>query len=218
MVKPLLFLVAGMIAGSFLVLALPALSQEGGDPHARYGRDVPATPEAQAAMMKRWQESMTPGRFHERLSYFVGEWKTVTKMWMGGAGSGEPATSSGKATYRWLMEGRWLAQDFSGDMMGIPFTGFALTGYDNFRKQYTGTWIDSMSTALATMEGGIDRTGKRIEMFGKLDEPMLDQAGKSAKYVTQIVDDDHFTFELHDLDIIGGETKVLGIAYERLKK
>jgi hypothetical protein len=169
-------------------------------------------------MMKKWQETMTPGRFHERLGYFVGEWKAMTKMWMGGAGSGEPATAAGKATYRWLMEGRWLAQDYTGDMMGMPFTGFALTGYDNFRHQYAGLWIDSMSTALVTMEGGIDRTGKRIEMFGRVDEPSLGQIGKTAKYVTQILDDDHFVFEFHDLDIIGGETKVLEIAYERVKK
>jgi hypothetical protein len=139
-------------------------------------------------------------------------------MWMGGAGSGEPATSSGKATYRWLMEGRWLAQDYSGDMMGMPFTGFALTGYDNFHRQYVGLWIDSMSTALVTMEGGIDRTGKRIELFGRMDEPMLAQIGKTAKYVTQILGDDRFVFEVHDLDIIGGDTKVLELTYERVKR
>jgi hypothetical protein len=34
--------------------------------------------------------------------------------------------------------------------MGMPFEGLGYTGYDNVKKQYFGTWIDSMSTGIMT--------------------------------------------------------------------
>jgi hypothetical protein len=196
-------------------LGVPGFLSGEEDEHAKYGRDVPEmTPEAQAEMMKTWQAMATPGKYHERLGYFLGDWTTTTKMWMGP----QAMESEGKATFRWLMKGRWMSQDYSGSVMGMPMRGFGISGYDNYRKAYVGCWMDSFSTVMATYEGGIDRSGKVIEQFGKMDEPTMGQIGKTAKYVTRIVDADTFVFELHDLDIIGGQTKVVEITYTRATK
>jgi Protein of unknown function (DUF1579) len=210
--------ICGVLLGA-VVLGVPSvLLGKEEDPHAKFGRNIAHTPEAQAEMMKKWQAVATPGKAHERLAYFLGKWQIESKMWMGGEGSGEPMVSKGEATFRWLMEGRWMAQEFSGSipMMGA-YNGFGISGYDNFRKQYVGCWVDSMGTALLNMSGSIDRTGRVIEQFGSMDEPMLDQVGKIAKYVTRITGDDSFAFEIHDLDIIGGNTKVLEMTYTRVK-
>jgi hypothetical protein len=210
--------VFGALVGA-VVLGVPGgLLGEEEDPHARYGREIPSTPEAQAEMMRKWMATAQPGKFHERLGYFVGDWTVESRMWMGGEGSGPPMESKGEATFRWLMEGRWLAQDYTGSMpMMGEFKGFLLQGYDNFRKQYVSVWVDSIGTAMSTMAGGIDRTGRIIEMFGTMDEPGLDQIGKTAKFAVRITGDDAFVFEIHDLDIIGGNTKVMELLYTRVK-
>lgn len=129
-----------------------------------------------------------------------------------------PEPETGTATFRWLHEGRWVSQEMKSSMWGQPYRGFGIQGYDNYKKAYVGTWCDSSSTHLLTFQGNIDQSGKLIEQFGKMDEPMLSQVGKTVKYVTRILDDDSFEFEIHDLDITGGESKVFTIKYTRVKK
>ena len=38
-------------------------------------------------------------------------------------------------------------------MMGQPFSGVGIDGYDNLRKKYVTTWIDTMGTGIFSMEG-----------------------------------------------------------------
>jgi uncharacterized protein DUF1579 len=41
-------------------------------------------------------------------------------------------------------------------MMGMPFTGHGMQGYDNVTGKYWATWNDSMSTGLMVSEGTCD--------------------------------------------------------------
>jgi hypothetical protein len=34
-------------------------------------------------------------------------------------------------------------------MMGMPMSGFGMTGFDNTRKQYVGTWADTFGTSIS---------------------------------------------------------------------
>jgi hypothetical protein len=165
---------------------------------------------------KRWMEMATPSHFHKRLEYFLGKWDTTTKMWMGGPES-QPTESAGEAEYRWLMEGRWLTEEFKGQMMGMPMDGFGLFGYDNFRKQFVGCWVDNFGTAMQVIRGLLDKTGKVLIQYGTMDEPMTGEVGKAVKYVTRILDEDMFLFEIHDLGIGEDNTKVIEITYQRQK-
>lgn len=174
------------------------------------------SPEETQEAMARWQATMQPGIYHKRLETFVGEWDVTVKMWMGGPGA--PAQESrGDASAHWLFDGKWLAEDFKGTMMGMPFRGFSLTGYDNFRREYVGIWVDDMGTSMAKMSGRLDQTGKVLTMYGEMDEPMWNEMGKQVKYVNRIVDENHHVFELHDLAIGGENTMVMEITYTRKK-
>jgi len=164
--------------------------------------------------MAMWMELGQPSIYHKRLEYFVGDWDTTTKMWMGGPGS--PAQeSSGTAEYTWMMEGRWLAEKFHGNMMGMAFEGFMLLGYDNYRREYVSIWVDGMSSSMSFASGRLDQTGKIITVFGDMDEPMTGELGKVTKMVRRIVDDNTFVFEIHDLAIGGDNTMVMEITYKR---
>ena len=59
-----------------------------------------------------------------------------------------PMESTGACDNTVLLEGRFLQQKCTGDMMGQPFTGIGVHGYDNATKKYVTTWIDSMGASL----------------------------------------------------------------------
>lgn len=169
---------------------------------------------SQEEMMKRWEESMTPGDAHKKLEQFVGTWNVEAKVWMNGP-KGEPSVSKGTAEYKLALGGRYLQQEFSGEMMGQQMNGVGYTGYDNFGKKYVSFWIDNMSTAMSTMEGTMDKEGKTLTLRGKMDEPSTGQKGKKVKYVTRVVDKDKHVFESYDVTSFGEKQPVMVITYTR---
>jgi len=168
-----------------------------------------------AEAMKRWQAACTPGKQHAELKKFVGSWDTTMRMWMGPGTP--PLESKGSAEFRWLMEGRWLQQDYKGSMMGQPMRGFGLQGYDNFKQKHVSMWVDDSTTTLTTSEGNLDQTGKILWAFGLMDEPMTGEHDKTVRYVTRWLADDKFVFEIHDLPMSETEPKVVEITYTRRK-
>ena len=127
----------------------------------------------------------------------------------------------GKASNKWLLEGRYLSMDWEGTMMGQPIVGWGVMGYDNFRKEYVSAMGNTMGTSIEMARGFIDLTGKQITLYGTMDEPAMDQIDKPVKYVTRIVDADHYVFEIYDPDIEdggGGSPLVISVSYTRKKK
>jgi len=169
---------------------------------------------SQEEMMKAWQESMTPGPEHKMLEMFVGSWDVDAKMWMNGP-TGEPAVSKGTAEYKMVLGGRYLEQDFTGEMMGQPFNGVGYTGYDNFRKKFEGSWIDNFSTAMSTMDGTADHKAKTLTMTGKMDVPATGEKDRKVKYVIRWVDDNTHVFEQYDLSAYGDKKPVMVLTYTR---
>jgi hypothetical protein len=168
-------------------------------------------------MMKKMMELASPSDAHKKLEDLVGVWETETKMWMAGEGSGQATTTKGIAENVWILGGRFLRSDFKGEMMRMQMAGFGLTGYDNYAKMYVGMWVDNLSTTLATMEGTFDRSGKVLTMYGKMNEWMTGELGKTVKYVTSVVSKDKHVFEIHDLSIGEPNTKVIEVTYTRKK-
>jgi hypothetical protein len=184
------------------------------DAHAQEKKKPGAKMPSEEEMMKRWEESMTPGDAHKKLEQFVGSWDVETKVWMKGP-KGEPSVSKGSAENTMALGGRFLQQEFSGEMMGQPFNGVGYTGYDNFRKKYVGFWIDNMTTAMSTMEGTMDKEGTTLSMLGKMDEPAIGKKDIKVKYVTRMVGKDKHIFESYDLTAYGDKQPVMVITYTR---
>ena len=51
--------------------------------------------------------------------------------------------ASHRMLQKMILDGRFLHQEFNGEMMGSPFIGIGITGYDNGSKQYVSNWMDS---------------------------------------------------------------------------
>jgi hypothetical protein len=195
-----------------LALILVVGSESFGQDKKKSAKKMPTEEE----MMKRWQESMTPGASHKMLEESVGTWDAEVKIWMKGP-AGEPTISKGTSEQKMILGGRYLQQNFSGEMMGQPFTGTGLTGYDNIKKKYVGVWVDDMSTGISTMDGVLDKDGKSCTMWGTMDDAMTGQKNKKIKYVTLFIDKDTQVFETYDVSAYGDKKPTMQITYKRKK-
>ena len=172
------------------------------------------SPEELQTMMQTYMKTTQPSKYHKWLEQMVGEWDTTSTIWMGGPGS-PPTKSKGSATFTWAVPGKWLRNEVEGTMMGMPMKGFGVSGYDNFKKKFVGSWFDSLSTALLTYEGTLDQTGTVLNQWGPMDEPMTGEHDKPVRYTTRIIDENKFIFEIHDLAMGGEKTKVIEVEYTR---
>ena len=113
------------------------------------------------AMMEVYQKLATPGPPHKILANLTGSWTTKTRAWM--EPDKPPIEGTGTCEQKMLFDGRYLQQEYTGEMMGSPFTGINLIGYDNRTKKYVSTWIDSMSTGIYFFEGTAGADGRAGE-------------------------------------------------------
>ena len=169
----------------------------------------------QQAVMEEWAKIAAPAEAHKHLDYFVGTWKTRTKVYMGGPGS-EPMESDGQSEMKWVLGGRFIQDDHQGTMMGQPYIGLGMTGYDNYRNLYISSWCSNQGTNMLTMAGMRNPETGVFTYYGEMDEPSLKVTGRTVKYVTRIIDPDHYTFEIIDLHA-GDDYKVIELSYERIK-
>jgi hypothetical protein len=198
------------------VLLLLTVAFVGSTVNAQTKDNTKAQPASQEEMMKRWQEAATPGEAHKVLSAMLGSWESNASAWMAGPDQ-PPTVSKGSSVNSSVLDGRFIKQEFSGDMMGMPMLGIGYTGYDNIKKEYVGVWIDNTSTAMYTLQGSLDKSGKVLTMLGTMDDPMTGERNKKVKYITTFVDADNHVFEMHDLSVKAKNQKVVEIKYTRKK-
>ncbi|QPD05362.1 MAG: hypothetical protein Nkreftii_003136 [Candidatus Nitrospira kreftii] len=163
------------------------------------------------AMMELWKQAATPGEPHKLFATLAGSWITNTKEWME---PGKPPTeSTGSAEMKMLLGGRFLYQEYNSHMMGQPFSGVGIDGYDNLTKKYVTAWIDTMGTGIFIMEGTASVDGKTITLKGSHPEP---GGGKmSHRAVWKIIDTNNQTFDMYGTHHGQKEMKVLEITYTR---
>lgn len=168
-------------------------------------------PMDQQAMMELWKKMATPGEPHKLFATLAGSWTTTSKEWMD---PGKPPTeSTGTAEIKMLLDGRFLYQEYTGQMMGQPFSGIGIDAYDNMTKKYVTAWLDSMGTGIFIMEGSASADGKTITLKGSHPEP---GGGKMThRAVWKIVDNNNQTFDMYGAHHGGKETKMMEIVYTR---
>ena len=152
-----------------------------------------AQTEKEAAEQKAWMDYMTPGKAHEMMAKSNGEWDEELTFWM--EPGAEPVKSTATAVNKMIMDGRYQHSTHTGNMMGMPFEGIGITGYDNAKKVYISTWIDNMGTGIMYSEGKWNDADKTIEFKGTAVDPI---SGKELKIrqVMKIVDADTETMEM----------------------
>ncbi len=179
------------------------------------------SPEHNADMMKNWEESMKLNEHHNRLKMFVGEWEVVTKHWM--QPGGEPNISKAESECDLVFNGRYVRQTFegviempdaSGKMVKQNFKGESMMGYDNVKKQYVSTWIDSMSTGIWMEHGQWDDKENGFVLYSDFVDPMTRQPSR-AKSVHKFMGKDKMVSEMYKQAGPGQWYKELELTYTR---
>jgi hypothetical protein len=205
-------LICGFACGCAATVLTAAVLLPGQQDHP--GQD----PGAMQEMEQKWAEAMakycTPAEEHELLAKREGQWDVVVRVWM--LPDAPPEESKGFSTFRMIMDGRYLFQEFQGDFEGTPFEGGGLSGFDRMKNKYVAMWVDNMSTAIMTMEG--KAVGENaIELVGEMPEPILGKYIKT-RSVERMPDDDTIVMEMHQPGPDGKEFKSLEITYTRVKE
>jgi hypothetical protein len=150
---------------------------------------------------------------HKLLEKYVGAWDAEVSM----AGPpGQPAVKTpGKSTARLTGGGLWLVTDFEGSVMGMPFIGHEVFGYDTTLKQYVVNWVDSMSTGFSTGELAFDAKNHKLEgSFRGRDEK---DAPMTWRQVEIWKDDDTREWTMYRKGADVKESVDLAITYKRHK-
>ena len=155
------------------------------------------------AMMEMWRKLATPGAPHKRLAERAGRWDTRSKSWM--EPGKPPVESTGSAVRKMIMDGRFLQEEYSGEMMGNTFSGIGITGYDNHTKKYVMSWIENMSTGIYLFEGTAGADGRTITLEGGFEHPLKGPVRTRLTY--RFVDDHTEIFEMSVVDRNGNEEK-----------
>lgn len=144
------------------------------------------SPEMQAAMA-----AMMPGPAHQKLAKLAGDWTVKAKLTMAGQ---PPEETEATSRIMVVLEGRFLHEDYSGTMMGMPFRSTHVLGFNNGSKKYEGMWAYSMGTGLMILSGTSPDDGKTIKCDASFDNEVGVRETMTVTYA--IADDDHFTVSL----------------------
>src|SRR6185369_6146212 len=125
-----------------------------------------------------------------------------------------PQVTQGTENAKWILNGRYVESEFHGQMMGKPFVGRSLLGFDNAKQKFVNVWISDMQTSILTCEGKGDGANKTITLEGKSDCPATGRKDVPMKQVFKVLSPDKHTFEMFDLSQ-GGNTKTMEITYTR---
>ena len=174
--------------------------------------------------MKQMMEMSKLNENHKLLADMNGSWNYSIKMWMNPDPNAKPQESKGTATRKSAMGGRYFVMDVTGKMQmpgedgkmkDMQFKGMAVEGYDNVKKKFVSSWIDSMGTGIQFSEGTYDPATKTFTF--NMEMEMMPGMKTSVREVIKTIDKDHMLLEWFE-NRGGQEKKTMEIAYTRSGK
>jgi hypothetical protein len=121
-----------------------------------------------------------------------------------------PQESRGTSVNHLICNGLWLVIDFKNET--TDFEGHGLYGYDAQKKTYVGTWVDSMRTFLAPMEGTWDPATRTMTFVA---DHLAPSGPMRWRETTQTIDDDTQLYRLFMPTPAGAEAEVMTVTYRR---
>lgn len=155
-----------------------------------------------SAMMEEMKKMSAPEKEHDALKPMAGSFSCVTKIYP--APGAPPMESTGTVERKWMLGNRYLAEDVKATMMGMPFEGFGITGYDKLQKFYHAYWIDTFGTGTWTMTGTADASGKTFNFTGENFDPMT-MTKKKGRSTTEVISNDKHSMKMYDVGPDGKE-------------
>lgn len=190
--KTTLFVFAAVV-----LLSIPVLSQDTHD-----------------EMMKTAIEMGKPGKAHEKLGFLEGDWEMDIKTWMDPTGA--PMKSTAVSENRYILDGRFMQMNGTGEVFGENVEYITFIGYDNRFKKYFLFGIDTFGTYMICCDGEYDEENGKYTFAGTDIDTMSGQE-YGYRFVIQTLNENEFLYEIY-FDFKGmNEFKVNELIYKRKK-
>lgn len=184
-----------------LVLLLPVLAV------AADGQPDPAAMQAAMAQMA------ATGPQHTELARLAGAWQVQSTLWM--APGAPPQTSTGSAVFTVVLGGRWVRQEYRGTMMGQPYEGVGMLGFDGLAQRFVATWHDNASTMQTAMTGESNDGGRTITYTSTLEHCPITGGPLAFRYVHAVETPDRLRFTMYQTPQGGAEHQAMEMVYTR---
>lgn len=166
----------------------------------------------QAAMMKAWQNFMTPGDMHKLMMNWEGTWEAEVLSFMDPAAP--PQKSTATNTVSSVFNGLYQVSELTGNIMGMPFHGRGTLAYDNAKKVFINTWIDNLGSGIIYMTGTWDAESKTLHLKGIQTDPMTG-GDAPIREELKVIDENTQHLTMYGPGMDGGETKFMEATYKR---
>ncbi len=163
--------------------------------------------------MKAYQEFMTPGPMHKWMAKLNGTWEADITSYMNPV---NPDKSKATNVTTTIMNGLYQVGDYTGNMMGMPFQGHSIMGYDNAKKIFVNTWIDNMGSGIIYMTGKYDEATKTLHLKGKQTNPM-NGTDVDIREEMKFIDDNNYILVMYGSGTDGKEIKFMEGTFKRKK-
>lgn len=146
-----------------------------------------------------------PSEPHELLATTVGSWDVTIRIWSDPDPEAEPASETeGTAVGRWILGERFVETIYEGEVLGRPFEGLKIEGFDKAEEKYISTWRDNLGTYTLIFKGECEESCEERTMTGTFVEPVSKDVFR-IKGVTTIQDEDAYIYESYVLTPNGKE-------------
>lgn len=152
-----------------------------------------------------------PGAPHAGLAATAGSYDILIRSWQ--VPGKPPSEDAGTATRKMILDGRVLVEMMDSTLMGQPYTGHAMSGYDNITGEYWTTWMDNNSTGLVVFRGSCDAAGA-CSLSGSWRDP-VGKAPTTARMATRWTSPSTQLFEMFGPGKDGKEVKAMEILYTK---
>lgn len=166
----------------------------------------------QAAMMKAWQNFMTPGDMHKIMMSWDGTWEAEVLSYMDP--SAPPQKSAATNTVTSVFNGLYQITELKGNIMGMPFEGRGTLAYDNGKKIFINTWIDNLGSGIIYMTGSWDAESNTLHLKGTQTDPMTG-GDAPIREELKIIDENTQHLTMYGPGMDGSEMKFMEATYKR---
>lgn len=140
------------------------------------------------------QEMPKPGSEHAWIAKQIGTWETKHRLRFG------PNTPwmkyTGTVETRRSCNGFWITSVTKSTILGMPFEGQQQLGFDQHKKEFVATWIDSFADYLVVYTGTLSDDKKVLTLSGSVRDPNNLDKGIPMKMVVTMKSDDELATQM----------------------